>query len=303
MVAFGRDSPAAQAHRDLREGRYPRAVAEIDQLLAAEPDNAVYRCWHSYALLGVDNAAEAVGAARKAVELDPKLVAGYVALAWAATRLGRRQEAQEALETALALSGREPAILVEYASFLATHRAPGVAEKVARQAVAALPHSADAWRALGWTLFRLHQHDEAQRCLDRALSLAPKDPETLICAIELLRHTGRHARAAALAQVLREDPHTAEIGEELHRQVAGKLLRASPRLQRFLPAVDADQQYQRAVVWHYGRKVLWGVGLAAFALGLADKLARSRLLPTGMGVGLTLLGILLIGFLWLTRDA
>ena len=295
---------ARQAFDTLMEGRYVRALAMIDQLLAAEPDNGTYRCWHSHALLGLGNLAEALKAARRAVRLAPDLLEGYLALAWSASRLGRKQEAQQAFEMALTLSNRHPDVLVEYANFLATDRAPALAEGIAREAADAAPASTEAWRALGWTLFRRHRHDEAETCLERALALAPSDAAAIVCMIDLMNHTGRHERAAELADRLRENPATAGIADELHREAAARLRvlgRAHPRFLRFLPPVEEPRRTAKALLRLSARAVLWAGAIAAFVAGAADSPRPGWLLPLGGAPLLLLIGLLVCAALWHTR--
>jgi Tfp pilus assembly protein PilF len=304
MVTFGDDTPEARAHEALKKGDFVRALALIDQLVADRPSDPVYRCWHSYALLGVKNPTEALAAARQAVALGPRLFQSYLTLAWSAIELGRKQEAQDAFEMALTLSDRDPFVLVEYATFLSTERGPAVAEKVAREAVAAQPNSPEAWRALGFSLFRLHQHAEAEACLERSLALGPDDPATLVCMIELLNRTGQPERATELTDVLRRDPETAEIAKELRGEAAVKsraLGRAGPRLQRFLSPVDEDRRLRRESLRRCVRAVLWALAIGAILLGVGDALARGRILPYGIGPLAVLLGMFLLGGLWYSR--
>jgi tetratricopeptide (TPR) repeat protein len=282
--------------------QYVPALAMVEQLLAAQPQQARYLHWQSLCLLGLDNPAGALDAARQAVAADPQLAQAYLPLAWSARRLGRRQEAHDAFELALTLTHRDPAVLVEYADFLAAERAPTVAEPVARQAVAAAPSAPAGWRALGWTLMRLHKLDEAEACLRKALELAPGDAGSMICLAQLLNQTARPAEARDLARMLGWDPALADVAEELHRDSARRLrilARPDERVTRYIPpAEDRGEQWQELSAFLLGPMLWILAGVLVVGGALVAFVPPGR--PTGLGI--TKLGLILVLIQWYRRE-
>ena len=74
-----------------------------------------------------------------------------------------------------------------------------------RQAVSDHPDDADAWVGLGNALYRLDRSTEAVACYDRALDLAPDDPEVLLnrawARLEAGDRAGAESDASAAANL------------------------------------------------------------------------------------------------------
>jgi tetratricopeptide (TPR) repeat protein len=302
MEPFEFDDLALKARAALDGEQYVRALAMIDQLLAADPDKPTLHFWRSRALLGQGDPAEALQAARQAVKLDPYLVEAYYPLAWAAAGVNRKQEGQEAFERALAVTGRDAAWLVEYATFLASERGPKVAEEIAREAVAARPDRADAWAALGFAQYRMHQTREAEESFREALAREPDNPRAMVYMAELLNRTGRPERAAALAGLLKDNPDAADVAGRLQREAmkhmrmfapAGQGGEAPPPQPAPQPEPSFDgrefaRTFLRATGW------LVGVGVVGACMILAA-VSGGRRLHTGLlFAGLTLIGLMVM---------
>jgi len=75
-----------------------RALPYLERAAAADPSDAKTRFRLGEALLGVDDNERAVTELSAAIELDPERGGPYAKLAQALRRLGRDQEAREALE-------------------------------------------------------------------------------------------------------------------------------------------------------------------------------------------------------------
>ena len=127
-------------------------------------------------LLHSDAGEEALSESRRAAELAPRDGRVHLFLGLAAWRCERLTLGQQSLERAIELSGGNPGMLVDYAWFMAVERGPRLAEDAALEAVAANETSSTAWAALGLVQSRLHERDEAQKSLDRAMTLDPDDP-------------------------------------------------------------------------------------------------------------------------------
>ncbi len=218
-----------EATRALERGDYVRAIAVTDQLVETLPDDPIVRTIRAEALVKSDAGEEAFDEARRAAELAPGSVHAQVLLGLAAWRHARLGMAQEALERAVELSHRKPALLIDYAWFMASERGPRPAEEAAREAVATNPKASTAWAALGLAQFRLHRFRHAEASLKRALQLDPNDPYAQAAMAELLHDRRCDSKAVALTCLLQDTPGTESVVEPIRkeakrRQVARKLV-------------------------------------------------------------------------------
>ncbi len=207
---------------------YVRALAIGDQLVAELPDRAVIRAIRAQALLGSDAPQESYDEARRAVELDPYDEHAYRLLAMAAWRAERLAAAQEAFEQAIERFGKQPALLSDYAWFMASERGPKFAKAAAEAAIEADASSSTAWAALGLAQFRLHQRDEAEESLRRALELNPNDIYAQSAMVTLLQEQHQDSRAEALAGLLQgqagAEDFVAAVRDEAKRRRIGRML-------------------------------------------------------------------------------
>jgi Flp pilus assembly protein TadD len=242
------------------------ALRIADQLVAERPQMAAVRSLRTRILLHTDAADEALDEARQAVALAEKDDELQAMLGIAAWRAGRMTLAQQSLERAVRLSGRAPARLADYAWFMAEVRGPRLAEKAAREAVAADDENSTAWAALGLALFRLHRNDEAEQALRRALTLDSSDPYAQRAMLMLLHHRRQDRKAEALADLLEEMPGTEAIVESLRdevrqRRFAGKLVRRQALPAK--PVTDARRPWRwliMAAVMSLGLCLIWQPG-------------------------------------------
>jgi len=195
----------------LGDGDYVRALAIGDQLAAALPDRAVVRAIRAQALLGSDAPEESYDEARRAVALAPEDEHAHRLLAMAAWRTERLTLAQESFERAIELSGRRPALLSDYAWFMATERGPKLGKEAAEAAVEADADSSTAWAALGLAQYRLHRRAEAEASLRRALELNPNDIYAQSAMVTLLQDRRQDSRAEALVGLLEEHAGTEDL--------------------------------------------------------------------------------------------
>ena len=129
----------------------------------------------------------------------------------AAWRTRRLAMAQESFQRAIGRSGRRPAMLSEYAWFMANERGPKLAERAAREAVEADAGSSTAWAALGLAQFRLHRRTEAEASLRRALELNPNDIYAQSAMVRCCRTARDDRSAEALASLLQEHAGAEEL--------------------------------------------------------------------------------------------
>jgi tetratricopeptide (TPR) repeat protein len=208
-------SLADAARSALERGDFSRGVELTGRLVDACPAHAVYHCWRSHAMLMTGDVRGALTHARQAVELAPQTYQAHLAVGCAAYQMGRTPEAQKAFENAVELSGRSAKLLAEHANFLASARAPGLAEQAAVRAIEADASSADAWAALGLAQFRQRRLAEAESSLTRAIEIDPDNLRGQTYMARLLRATGRQKEAAALAKTLGEDLYRDEFAESI----------------------------------------------------------------------------------------
>jgi Tfp pilus assembly protein PilF len=226
---------------------YARALAIGDQLVAELPDRAVIRAIRAQALLGSDAPQESYDEAHRAIDLDPEDEHAHRLLAMAAWRAGRLAIAQEAFEQAIDRFGKHPALLSDYAWFMATERGPKLGKAAAHAAIEADTTSSTAWAALGLAQFRLHRRDEAEVSVRHALELNPNDIYAQSVMVALLQDRHDDSKAEALASLLGEHAGAEEVlvavREEAKRRRIGRML-----VERKVD-VDAPPRPSRTAAW------------------------------------------------------
>lgn len=242
---------AREAGDALAAGEHVRALALLDQLQAAGVELAQVHQLRANVLLAMGNHDAALAEAEIAAKLAPDDRQSPLLIARTAWRMGATGKAQAAFERALRLSEREPSLLAEYAVFMAWERGPRPAELAAREALAANEQSADAWAALGLAQHRMHRTSAAETSLKRALQLDPNNAMAQSAMVIVLRSQHRDDKAAALVEVMQDDPGNAGFVEAMRKDLRGRkavrTLLERPEVQQQLlrePAVP-----HRAVAW------------------------------------------------------
>ncbi len=254
-----------RAFAALRDGDDVRAVAIGDQLVAAAPDDAVVRAIRAQALLGADSPEESLEEARRAVDLAPADERVYLLQALAAWRSARLTLAQTSFQRAIELSGRRPAMLSEYAWFMATQRGPKPAHEAAQEAVAADADSSTAWAALGLAQYRLHRRGEAEASLRRALELNPNDIYAQSAMVALLQDRHEDVKAEALAGLVGEHAGAEELLASVRKNAKQRQI-ARMLVERKVD-VDAPDREPRSFAWIW---LLGGASLVALLVSLVD---------------------------------
>lgn len=253
------------AYAALRDEDYVRALAIGDQLVAEVPDRAAVRTIRAQALLGSDSPEESYEEARRAVDLATDDVHAHRLLALSAWRTERLGVAQESFERAIALSDSKPALLSEFAWFMATERGPKLGEQAAKAALDADAESSTAWAALGRAQYRLHRHAEAEASLRRALELDPNDIYAQAEMVAFLHDRRQDGKAEALAGILEEHAGTEDLvasvrDEAKRRQVARMLVERKVD-------VDAPVSQPRSHLWVWMLAAATLIGLLILLLG------------------------------------
>ena len=160
-------------------GRVTEALAELEAVLAAEPQHLDAWCHRAAALAELGRDAESLDCADRALSLDPDSGSAVFRRGHALERLRRFDEAQAAFERAVALQ----------------------------------PQDAAAWHRLGLLQYRQGKLAEALASQDRVLALAPAHAAACSQRGSLLQALGREAEAATAFE--RAIEHGAD--PELHR--------------------------------------------------------------------------------------
>jgi Flp pilus assembly protein TadD len=100
-------------------------------------------------------------------------------------------------------AGPTAEMLVARAQLLAVKQDWPQAEEVFRAALDKDPERADAWRGLGYVLRKQGHGSDARSAYEKALELAPADPETLLGLGETYVSVGRTPDAKPLLERLR----------------------------------------------------------------------------------------------------
>lgn len=205
-------------------GDFQRAAESYETLARLAPQNAFYQAALAENYLRLERDAEAIAAARKAIEIEPQHPLAHYVLGRVYFELGQHTEAAASLRRAVELDAR----LAEAFYFL------GVAEKrrrkidralpALREAARLSPGNFDYQRELGNLLNEERRFEEAAEFLRRAERLSPKDFET------------KAALAYALVGAARFDEGIEQLMQ------ADRLRPGHPTIQMFLNVARARRE-------------------------------------------------------------
>ena len=208
--------------RELMElSRFPEAVAETQNGLAANPKSYALRLRLGAAYLAAGHYAESESVFRDLVAAGDPLPLGYVGLAQVLLRTGRAQEAARELVDAEKKLG--PKFLLSYFLGLALARAakPEAALAAFQEAVQLDPKNAEAHANLGKTQLTLGHVNEAISELREALRLDPGSTQAKRLLSQAYRRAGEAQNAAKFANSSAEtnvDPASDLIGDFFVRE-------------------------------------------------------------------------------------
>lgn len=248
----------------LDQKEYLRALSEADQWVAEAPRDPLAYGLRALTLLQLHRPKDALEDARQARQLapdDPHLLSVFAQAAEAENRL---TWAQEAWEKAVRLSGGAPPLLRDFARFMVHHRGPKPALEAARRAVQADEQSSEAWGLLAAAQLRMHQYQEAEHSLKRALALDPNNVEAQALMAQYLLLRGKQDQALALSKLLEDDEQARAVAEHI-RQEAKKR-----NLERILVERALDPSARRpdpgALRWF---SLMWWILAYSAALAVA----------------------------------
>ncbi|WEO96851.1 tetratricopeptide repeat protein [Streptomyces sp. FXJ1.172] len=268
---------------------YPGAIADLDQVIAHDPDNAGHLtargdyqrvCGHYDAALrdldravALDPTLSGAWAARgathhalrryeqaladldRALEIDPDFVWSLVRRARLHRALRDREHQLADLDRAVALDPEAPWVLCERGDALAAVGREAEALADYDKALALDPQYASAYASRGALHGRYGRDEEALADLDRALSLAPEYSWALVHRSKVRSRQGRYDRALVHAhRAVELDPQGAwALANKIHTDMSvGRLERARSDLERYvtLAGADADWAHRELATVH-----------------------------------------------------
>lgn len=205
------------ALRDLAQllaqgGQQEEALQCHQRALAADPTFADSLAEGSKLLMALERPVEALGWADRLVAAQPQLAAAHLRRAEALHALGRREAAQASLDTAIGLSGADPAVWHLQGNF---HFAASEYEAAASsygRALQLFPQFVESMSNRAVCLHKLGRREDALALYRQALLLRPNYAPAVYNLGRLLLDLGRCEEALALCETgLRLNPGDADI--------------------------------------------------------------------------------------------
>jgi len=235
-----------RAHNLLGSGDPQAALSELEALVAADPENPVFRGKLAQAWKERGELDRAVPLYRQAAEDAPDDPEAWYNLATALQQAGRTGEAREALTTAMHLDPSRPEAHNTLGIVHLAEGKPDAARQEFELAAQLDPRNAHALNNLGNVLRSLRRPAEAEDAYRRALAAAPRYAEPLngLGTLEV----ERDRPAAALSyfeQALRLAPryHEVRLNRAIAYDMAGETAAAAAAYREFLAATGQDPQF------------------------------------------------------------
>lgn len=235
-----------RAHNRLAAGDAEAALSELEALVAADPENPVFRGKLAQAWKERGELDRAVPLYRQAAEDAPDDPEAWYNLATALQQAGRMAEAREALTTAMHLDPSRPEAHNTLGIVHLAEGRPDAARQEFELAAQLDPRNAQALNNLGNVLRSLRRPAAAEDAYRRALAAAPRYAEPLngLGTLEV----ERDRPAAALSyfeQALRLAPryHEVRLNRAIAYDMAGETEAAAAAYREFLAATEEDPQF------------------------------------------------------------
>jgi tetratricopeptide (TPR) repeat protein len=243
------DAAIQTAWGELFLEKYDRAEAlrSFQMALQADP-RWVPALVGSARALSDDNPPQAVGVAKRALELNPSSVETHIFLAEEATDAGKHDEALASLDKALAVNPSSLEARALRGAIVYIKDKPQEFEAEAAKTLAIAPSYGDVYRVAGELAAHNYRFDEAVDLTRRALTLDGDNPRTLgDLGVHLLRTGDEPAARAALDASWKTDPYN---------RLTYNLLQMMDTLEKFVTVRDGDvvmrlHQDEAAVLQEY----------------------------------------------------
>jgi len=244
-----------RAHNQLKDGEVEPALASLEELVAADPHNPVFRGELARAFRDRGEIARAVPLFRQAAADAPDDPEAWYNLAAALQGAGQPAEARHALERALHLDPARPEAHNTLALALLAEQKPEEALRELQAAVALDRRDATALNNLGNVLRGLGRLAEAEDAYRRSAALAPRYAEPLNGLGTLEVERDRPAAALSLfdqALALAPSYHEVRLNRGIALELAGEREAAAAAYRDFLAATGRNPQFaeQRRAAEH-----------------------------------------------------
>ncbi len=166
----------AQAKRDFDARNYKQAADLYEQVVEAEPGNAL--AWQELgrALSGSGKRDEAEAAAHRALQLDPNLALPYNTIGLGLLSRGKLDEAEAEFRKGLELDPGLAVLALNMADIPLQRGAFDQAIPLLQQVIEREPQNVLALINLGYAYIKTGRLDEAERALLQARALDPRNP-------------------------------------------------------------------------------------------------------------------------------
>lgn len=169
---------AAEANADTEN--FSRAAGIYETLARLNPNSAFYQIKLAENYLPLERDAEALAAARKALETEPKHPLAYYFIGKIYFELGQHEEAAKAFQQSIALDGKLSNAFY-YLGLSESRRGKSEnAITALRQAIALEPENFNYYKELGSMLISASRYEEAITPLKKAAALKPSDFEAKV---------------------------------------------------------------------------------------------------------------------------
>jgi len=244
-----------RAHNQLKKGEVEPALAVLEELVAADPRNPVFRGELARAFRDRGETGRAVPLFRQAAADAPDDPEAWYNLAAALQAAGQPAEARHALERALHLDPARPEAHNTLALALLAEQKPEEALRELQAAVALDQRDATALNNLGNVLRGLGRLDEAEQAYRRSVAVAPHYAEPLNGLGTLEVERDRPAAALSLfdrALALAPSYHEVRLNRGIALELAGEREAAAAAYRDFLAATGRNPHFaeQRRAAEH-----------------------------------------------------
>lgn len=244
-----------RAHHQLKGGEVEPALAALEELVAADPRNPVFRGELARAFRQRGELGRAVPLYRQAAEDAPDDPEAWYNLAATLHEAGQPGEARTALERALHLDPARPEAHNTLALALLAEGRPGDALRELEAAITLDPRNATALNNQGNVLRGLGRLAEAEQAYRRSVAVAPRYAEPLNGLGTLEVERDRPAAALSFfdrALTLAPTYHEVRLNRGIALELAGEREAAAVAYREFLAATRKNPQFaeQRRAAEH-----------------------------------------------------